>query len=123
MRCAYVEFTYQDFSRVTSNHPFAGAHPRAPGRICHGQRSRLVVWIVDDAISVRKSIAAVLETTVVVRDFGSAREFLADFAPGPGCLILDHHMPDMTGLELLHHLRRRDCRSPPSSLPARATRF
>jgi two-component system CheB/CheR fusion protein len=69
---------------------------------------RIVVWIVDDAISVRKSIAAVLEAAdLVVRDYGSADEFLADFAPmEPGCVVVDHHMPGMTGLELLLHLRR-----------------
>jgi FixJ family two-component response regulator len=69
---------------------------------------RHVVWIVDDAISVRKSIGAVLETAnMLVKEFGSAREFLADFSPvEPSCLIVDHHMPDMTGLELLLHLRK-----------------
>jgi FixJ family two-component response regulator len=69
---------------------------------------RLVVWIVDDAVSVRKSIGAVLETSdIAVRDYGSARDFLADFTPpAAGCLIVDHHMPDMTGLELLLHLRK-----------------
>lgn len=69
---------------------------------------RLVVWIVDDAVSVRKSIGAVLETAdIEVRDYGSAGEFLAAFAPvEPSCLIVDHHMPDMTGLELLLHLRK-----------------
>lgn len=71
-------------------------------------KPRLVVSIVDDTVSVRKSIGAVLETSdITVRDYGSARDFLADFAsPAAGCLIVDHHMPDMTGLELLLHLRR-----------------
>lgn len=70
---------------------------------------RLVVWIVDDAVSVRKSIGAVLETAdILVRDYGSAGEFLADFAPTqPSCVIVDHHMPDMTGLELLIQLRKQ----------------
>jgi two-component system response regulator FixJ len=70
---------------------------------------RLVVWIVDDAESVRKSVAVVLETDgIVVRDYGSAREFLAEFEPvASGCLVVDHHMPDMTGLELLLDLRKR----------------
>ncbi len=70
--------------------------------------ARLVVWIVDDAIFVRKSISAVLETAdILVHDYGSAGDFLADFAADrPSCLVVDHHMPDMTGLELLLHLRR-----------------
>jgi two-component system response regulator FixJ len=70
--------------------------------------SGLIVWIVDDAIAVRKSIAAVLESAdIVVRDYGSAAEFLADFAPvESSCVVMDHHMPDMTGLELLLHLRK-----------------
>jgi two-component system response regulator FixJ len=70
---------------------------------------RLVVWIVDDAEAVRKSIAAVLFTAdIFVRDYGSATEFLKDFKPSePGCIIVDHHMPDMTGLDLLLHLRKQ----------------
>lgn len=68
-----------------------------------------VVWIVDDVESVRKSIAAVLETAnMAVCDYPSAAEFLAEFKPGAiGCLIVDHHMPEMTGLELLQHLQAR----------------
>jgi FixJ family two-component response regulator len=67
---------------------------------------RTLVWLVDDVESVRKSIAAVLETADMrVRDYPSAADFLADFKPGTaGCLIVDHHMPGMTGLELLNHL-------------------
>ena len=68
--------------------------------------NRTLVWLVDDVESVRKSIAAVLETANMrVRDYPSARDFLADFQPGTeGCLIVDHQMPGMTGLELLTHL-------------------
>ncbi len=43
-----------------------------------------------------------------MRDYGSAAEFLADFSPDiTGCLVVDHHMPDMTGLELLILLRNQ----------------
>jgi FixJ family two-component response regulator len=72
-----------------------------------GTAKRTVVWVVDDVESVRKSIAAVLETAnMAVCDYASAADFLADFKPGAvGCLIVDHHMPDMTGLELLQHLQ------------------
>jgi two-component system CheB/CheR fusion protein len=73
-----------------------------------------VVWIVDDAESVRKSIAAVLATTgIVVRDYGSAEDFLADFEPSePCCLVVDQHMPGMTGLELVTHLRKQAVAAP-----------
>ena len=59
--------------------------------------------------SVRKSLAAVLETAdIVVRDYPSAQAFLADYRQGSvGCLVVDHQMPDMTGLELLQHLQSR----------------
>jgi two-component system, chemotaxis family, CheB/CheR fusion protein len=72
-----------------------------------GTGKRTVVWVVDDVESVRKSIAAVLETAnMAVCDYASAADFLAEFKPGAvGCLIVDHHMPDMTGLELLQHLQ------------------
>lgn len=69
---------------------------------------RTLVWVVDDVESVRKSIAAALETAdITVRDYPSAAAFLADFNPGTtGCLIVDHQMPGMTGLELLQQLSR-----------------
>lgn len=74
-----------------------------------------MVWIVDDSESVRKSVAAVLETAnMEVRDYASAAAFLADFKPGStGCLVLDHHMPDMTGLQLLQRLQA-DGEAPPT---------
>ena len=74
----------------------------------------VVVWLVDDVASVRKSIRAVLETSdFTVRDFSSAREFLADFRPGStGCLVVDQHMPDMSGIELLQNLNARGIAPP-----------
>jgi FixJ family two-component response regulator len=76
---------------------------------------RTRVWVVDDVESVRKSIAAVLETAdMAVCDYPSAAAFLADFRPGtPGCLIVDQQMPGMTGLELLKHLMA-DRSAPPT---------
>jgi FixJ family two-component response regulator len=70
--------------------------------------NRTLVWVVDDVESVRKSIAAVLETAdMQVCDYPSAADFLADFKPGTcGCLIVDHQMPGMTGIDLLKHLDR-----------------
>ena len=79
-----------------------------------GSKNRVLVWVVDDADSVRQSLAAVLETAdIQVQGYPSAKAFLDDFEPdSTGCLIVDHHMPDMTGLELLQHLRVRDTKIP-----------
>ena len=76
---------------------------------------RTIVWVVDDVESVRKSIAAVLETANMrVHDYSSAKDFLAEYKPGTrGCLIVDHQMPGMTGLELLTRLNA-ERRAPPT---------
>jgi two-component system response regulator FixJ len=67
-----------------------------------------VVHIVDDEVSVRKSLAFMLTSAgYTVRVFESARDFLA--AAGGisgGCLVTDLRMPDMNGVELLLALRK-----------------
>ncbi len=40
-----------------------------------------------------------------VTAYASAAAFLAGGQPWPECLILDHHMPQMTGLDLVARLR------------------
>lgn len=69
-------------------------------------QSRLVC-IVDDDAAVRDSMRVLLESHGLgVRDYASARAFLSDGMNGnAGCLLLDLHMPDMNGLELLETLR------------------
>jgi FixJ family two-component response regulator len=65
------------------------------------------VAIVDDDESVRRAMARLISahSSFPVRCYASAREFLNSLEDDePGCLILDSRMPDMTGLELLHHL-------------------
>ena len=65
-----------------------------------------VVAIVDDDDGVRDSLRFLLEVVgLTVETFGSASEFLAAELGHVGCLILDQHMPGMTGLELVEHLR------------------
>jgi CheY-like chemotaxis protein len=55
----------------------------------------------------REFIALVGGTPAKSKTFGSAQEFLASLPDGlPECLIVDLQMPDMTGLELHHHLTR-----------------
>jgi two-component system response regulator FixJ len=71
---------------------------------------RETVYIVDDDADVRDSARALLESyDLAVQEFASARAFLEGFkADGMGCLLLDLHMPEMSGLELLELLRRRE---------------
>ena len=60
------------------------------------------VFIVDDELSVRKSLGRLLKTAGYrVEAFASAGEFLQrEPDEGIGCLVLDIQMPDLNGLEL-----------------------
>jgi FixJ family two-component response regulator len=72
------------------------------------------IAIVDDDPSVLKALTRSLRVrSMQTRTHGSAREFLAALADGlPECLILDLQLPEMTGLELLMHLKRTDITIP-----------
>jgi FixJ family two-component response regulator len=64
------------------------------------------VAVVDDDDAVRGSIAFLLEVAGhTVATFASAAAFLAADVHHLACLILDHHMPQMTGLDLAAKLR------------------
>jgi FixJ family two-component response regulator len=64
------------------------------------------VFIVDDDDAIVRSLTEVLELIgLKVKSFASGNEFLKKYKPsGPGCLILDVIMPQMSGLELQKHL-------------------
>jgi two-component system, LuxR family, response regulator FixJ len=67
-----------------------------------------VIAVVDDDEAVRDSLSFLLTVSGHnVAAYGSAAEFLeqCDLTNVAG-LILDHHMPKQTGLELLARLRR-----------------
>lgn len=68
-----------------------------------GQRK---VAIVDDDAAVRDLLRFLLETIGhPVGTFASGAEFLEADRQHLVCLILDQHMPEMTGLELAERLR------------------
>jgi|SRR6478752_8034542 len=78
----------------------AGAHAMHDG-------SRRLVAVVDDDDAVRDSLQFLLEIAgFSVASYGSAAQFLRE-APiaDLSCLVVDQHMPELTGLQLVARLR------------------
>ena len=68
--------------------------------------TKRLVAVVDDDVSVRESLESLIRSVrIEVRVFVSAEEFLnsADLDEAD-CLVLDVHLPGMTGIELHRHL-------------------
>lgn len=64
------------------------------------------VAIIDDDEAVRDSLKMLLELAGHrVLTYASAGDFLAAEETSCGCLIVDHFMPNMSGLELISRLR------------------
>jgi FixJ family two-component response regulator len=61
-----------------------------------------VVRVVDDDESIRRSLTGLLQSVGLrVTTYSSAQDFLAaDLPDTPGCLVLDVHLPGLSGLEL-----------------------
>jgi len=72
------------------------------------------VFVVDDDDAVRNSLRLLLKSAGFSTEVaGSAQEFLSTYdAAQPGCLLLDVHMPGMTGLEMQHQLNVRGAAIP-----------
>jgi two-component system response regulator FixJ len=64
--------------------------------------------VVDDDAAVRDSIGVLLEAHGLrVRDFASGAEFLrSGIHKIVACVVLDYHMPEMTGIEIVEELQR-----------------
>jgi two-component system, LuxR family, response regulator FixJ len=80
-----------------------------------------IILVVDDDDAVRDSMRLLLESYgMAVKDYGSAREFLSDQPKSENCcLLLDLHMPEMGGFELLDQLRSRGITIPVIAITGR----
>ena len=91
------------------------------------------ICIVDDDDAVADSLRALLETFGFnVLSYGSGSEFLADERHrAAGCLLIDQHMPGISGLDVVDNLRKRGIQLPiilisgrlDASIRERATRL
>lgn len=69
-------------------------------------KPRRIAIVDDDDQAVRDSLRFLLEAAGRgVEVFASPAEFLGAEMGDFACLILDHHMPHMTGLQLIERLR------------------
>lgn len=72
------------------------------------------VFIVDDEDCVTDGVALLLRSAgLPSRAWNDPQRFLDEYrADLPGCLVLDVHMPRLSGLALQHELRKRRCTLP-----------
>jgi two-component system CheB/CheR fusion protein len=73
-----------------------------------------VIFVIDDDNHIRDGIRKVLQADGrAVEDFASCEAFLQAYHPGrEACLLVDAHLPGMSGLELLQQLSRASHRLP-----------
>jgi FixJ family two-component response regulator len=83
-------------------------------RYALGMGGPLLVAVVDDDASVRKAIRRLLVASkLCVETFASGEEFLKSLAShSPDCLILDLHMPGLSGLDIQRHIARTSVNLP-----------
>lgn len=77
-------------------------------------QKKLCIHVVEDDESIRDSTSLLLEALgFQVQTFSSAVEYLDRASTvAADCLLVDIHMPHMTGLELLELLRSRGIKTP-----------
>jgi two-component system response regulator FixJ len=74
-----------------------------------------IVHVIDDDEAVRDSLQFLLQTAKLqVRTYDSAVNFLQQIADksGPGCIITDVRMPEMSGIDLLRKVQELGIRVP-----------
>ena len=77
-------------------------------------RTSNLIAIIDDDEAMQDSLHDLMEAAgLVARCFGSAEEFLeSDLRTQAACLIVDIHMPKMSGLQLQAELKEEDSNIP-----------
>lgn len=81
----------------------------------------LTIDIVEDDDAVRDSVGALLESYgYSVSQYASAAQYLQSGKGHGVCVVVDQHMPGMTGLELLETLRGRGDNVPAIMLTGRS---
>jgi len=80
-----------------------------------------LVDIVDDDDAVRDSMHALLDSFgYTVREHSSAETFLGLSGSKCDCLLVDQHMPGMTGLALLEKMREQGDQTPALMITGRS---
>ena len=76
--------------------------------------SKFVVIVLDDDLAVRNALKFSLEIEgFTVRSYATGAELLDAGSVEPcGCLVVDQHMPGMSGLDLIDLLRSRHFSAP-----------
>ena len=78
------------------------------------EQSHEAICIVDDDEPVADSLKSLLETFGFdVRCFTSGSDFLVDYERrSASCLVIDHHMPGLNGLDIVDQLQKQGVRVP-----------
>ena len=84
-----------------------------------------LIFVIEDDEGVRQSTQALLEASgYSVRTFANAEDLLAAGTAGKaGCIVLDHHLSGMTGIELIETLRAQGLQMPAIMITSNGTKL